>query len=679
MELESVFQKFSENRDSLLKIFNNAQGLFSALDLKSELAQLAKNFESLSRDSFKVLVIGEFKRGKSTFINALLGEEVLPAFSIPCTAVINEIKYAAEKRAVLHFASPLPAQMPELADDVKRHIANHQGEKEIPPMEIPVDRIEEFVVIPDPGKDQAESIAETPFSLVEIYWPIDLCKNRVEIIDSPGLNEHGTRTKVTTDYLSQVDAVIFVLSCSALASQSELQIINDTIIGSGHEEIFFVCNRFDEVRERDRQRLIDYGKKRLSDKTTLGDNGIHFLSALKALDAKVENNPAELSSSGFPELEKSLVSFLVNDRGKLKLLRPASALKRQINKVVREVIPLQKGMLQTDLLELEKRYEAEKPQLEEAERKRLVVRARIKNNCNNIREYVRKEVKAFMTSTARAVPCWLAEYTPEHKIKVASLENTKTQCSELTKELLSYVERRISTEQNQWAHDTLLPDVRNRIQEIYNNAQIDLASFLDTVDSIRDNLSPDGVTDDQRDVPPWERIVAAGAGWILWSPGSAIQGGQDGFKGLLKSLIPQFGAAFLLGFLGLTNPLIFIPALLGTGFLSAMSGNKKLTKTITEKVGQKIKDDLIASADENTEKMVAKISESLDEIVQQADNGMSAEIASIKANVQQILQVKQEGEENARKHEQILQEQQKQAASLLDALDEFSDSFYNIR
>ena len=80
MELESVFQKFSENRDSLLKIFNNAQGLFSALDLKSELAQLAKNSESLSRDSFKVLVIGEFKRGKSTFINALLGEEVLPAF-----------------------------------------------------------------------------------------------------------------------------------------------------------------------------------------------------------------------------------------------------------------------------------------------------------------------------------------------------------------------------------------------------------------------------------------------------------------------------------------------------------------------------------------------------------------------------------------------------------------------
>ncbi len=54
------------------------------------------------------MVLGEFKRGKSTFINALLGEEVLPSSAIPCTAVINEVKWGEQQRAILHFRYPLP-------------------------------------------------------------------------------------------------------------------------------------------------------------------------------------------------------------------------------------------------------------------------------------------------------------------------------------------------------------------------------------------------------------------------------------------------------------------------------------------------------------------------------------------------------------------------------------------
>ena len=54
----------------------------------SALLDLKKKLES---DNFKVLVIGEFKNGKSTFINSLMGDKVLPAYSTPCTAVINEV------------------------------------------------------------------------------------------------------------------------------------------------------------------------------------------------------------------------------------------------------------------------------------------------------------------------------------------------------------------------------------------------------------------------------------------------------------------------------------------------------------------------------------------------------------------------------------------------------------
>ncbi len=668
MEVTSIFQSYSENRQKLQEIFADANQLFTELGTQTELQQMLKNADSLNRDSFKVLVCGEFNRGKSTFINALLGEEVLPTDVVPCTAIINAIKYSEEKKAVLHFAQPLPEKMPKIAKDVAAHIAKYKNEHLIPPLEIPVDSIEEFVAIPDQYK--TASIFESPFSFVEIYWPIDLCKNRVEIIDSPGLNEHGTRTKVTTDYLSQVDAVIFVIACQSLASQSELQVISDSIIACGHEEIFFVCNCFDAIRDRDKPRIMEYAKNSLGDKTTL-DNGIHFLSALNALEAKMDNDDSLLEESGFPGLEKSLISFLVNDRGRLKLLRPAAALKRQVNTVLRETIPMQRGMLTTDLSALQKKYEEEKPKLDDAERRRLLVREKNTGKCVRIKDYVRREVKAYISTLAHEIPDLINGYETETSISFLSISNTKKQCEEMTKELMAKLEADISIKQKEWAQSVLLSEIENRIQDMYDSSQVDLEKFLKTIDEIKDSLSDNGVNDDQRDVPAWERIVAAGVGFALLFQGSIIQAGQEGFKGLVKSLLPQLGTALLLGFLGFTNPWIFIPALFATGGISAFLSNSKLEEKLREKLGNTVKESLLAASDEKAEKAMEKIAESLDAIVEQVDSGMKGEIDSIKENVDEILKVKKEGEEKAKAREQNLLAQQKKAEKIVDSIEEF--------
>jgi ribosome biogenesis GTPase A len=140
------------------------------------------NLQSIVQSTnFKVMILGEFKRGKSTFINALLGEEILPAFATPCTAIINEVKWGERQRAVLHFNQV-------------------DGQEKKEPKEIPVDEIEEYVVIKE-DVDQSQAINESPYEKLELFWPLELCKDRVEIIDSPGLNEHKTRQQVTESYL----------------------------------------------------------------------------------------------------------------------------------------------------------------------------------------------------------------------------------------------------------------------------------------------------------------------------------------------------------------------------------------------------------------------------------------------------------------------------------------------
>ncbi len=670
---------FSVNRTKLQGIYADADGLLEALKMDAERKGLSEARANLDADTFKVLVIGEFKRGKSTFINALLGEEVLPSFSIPCTAVINEIKYSEKKRAVLHFQSPFPSKRPKLADDVERHIAAHRGEKSIPPMEIPVERIEEFVVIPDPGKDQAESVSESPFAKVDIYWPIDLCKNNVEIIDSPGLNEHGTRTKVTTDYLSKVDAVIFVLSCSALASESELNVIDDAIIGGGHEDIFFVCNRFDEIRERERPRIIEYGHQRLGERTKLGSDGILFLSSRGALDAKLDKNSEALQASGFPKLEKELMSFLVHDRGRMKLLRPANALRRQLNKAIREVIPMRKAMLAKDVGELERKYEEAKPRLDAAEKRRAIIQSKIQVDALRMRTEAKDLMVRFVKDCADDVPEWLKTYTLKQSLTFFSRESTKSQCEKIAKEQLEFVQHKIAERQKEWGANVFQPRMEQGLASIKERTTVDMDDFFGIMDEVNTRIQSGDVTNNQRDVPGWERLIAAGVGWALVAPGSAIMGGLGGFKGLVKSILPQIGVCIGMVVLGVTNPFLLIPALLGTGGIQAMLSNKKMEEKLRAQIVKNIQDNLRKSADDSAEESAKKIEEKLGEFRAAIDTELSKEVQTIRESVEAILASKRKGEATSQAESAKLDDQFKATGNLLDQLDTLTDELTLIK
>ena len=86
-------EQFKSKKAELVELLDETTGIFKELKDESEVQSLEEIRSKLKDNNFKVLVIGEFKRGKSTFINALLQEEILPAYSVPCTAIINEIKF----------------------------------------------------------------------------------------------------------------------------------------------------------------------------------------------------------------------------------------------------------------------------------------------------------------------------------------------------------------------------------------------------------------------------------------------------------------------------------------------------------------------------------------------------------------------------------------------------------
>ena len=360
---------FQRNRQELVNLISRTQTVFKKLKIESWDQSLAQLNNKVQSEHFKVMVLGEFKRGKSTVINAMLGEEVLPAYAIPCTAVINEIKWGEERRAILHFRDPIPEPLPKKIPEQAMNHIQKTGGRDIPPLDIPYEELESYVAIPDPEKKkQKESVAETPYEKVELFWPLGLCKSGVEIIDSPGLNEDGARAKITNEYIPKVDAVLFVISCIAPVSESEMKVIDRNLHGAGHKDIFFIFNRFDQIRPRERERTVSYGQNALGDETSFGTDGIFFISALDALEGRLDKDDSMVEGSGILRLEKSLRRFLTDKKAKVKILQPARELANTIQEVRGGIIPAQCRILEESLEEVENRDQQIKIQLEEVER-----------------------------------------------------------------------------------------------------------------------------------------------------------------------------------------------------------------------------------------------------------------------------------------------------------------------
>lgn len=146
------YQDFQKKRDKLINIIQRLEAAVRSLNMKGWEENLHRLEARIRAENFKVLVLGEFKRGKSTFINALLGERVLPAYAKPCTAIINEVKWGEHRRALLHY---IPSESGPLK----------------PSLEIPVEEIQNYVVIQD-GFSQSEAINGSHYEKLELFWPL---------------------------------------------------------------------------------------------------------------------------------------------------------------------------------------------------------------------------------------------------------------------------------------------------------------------------------------------------------------------------------------------------------------------------------------------------------------------------------------------------------------------------
>lgn len=628
--------------------------------------------QKLENDNFKVLVIGEFKNGKSTFINALMGEKVLPAYSTPCTAVINEVVYGKEKRATLYFKDPLPEEMSlDIQPNALQHISEHGG-KNVPPIKLDVAELVNYVAISDPFKDQADSIKELPYSKVILEYPIELCHDGIEIIDSPGLNENGTRTKVTEEYLNQADAILFVFRCPKIAGASEMDYITDQIRARGHNDIFFICNAINQVPVDERDRLIKFGNKKLSPLTTLGENGIYYVDALGALNAKREKDEGKLETTGMLQFENALSEYLRNNRGKAKLMQIITPCSMFIDTLQAQHIKGYIASLNEDVEAVEKKIKDASPKLDLAEKRKDLVVKKIELAMQELANKIAELMNAQYGVVITKIPEIVDNMEIENHM-TANPFKQKSKKEALEKEVESKLEQFVQKEMGTWIKTDLKKTIDGFVDQLESELGEDIDIFYENLDEFRYEVS--GVRK-SKDISGFERVSATILGTIVGGPMYGALGASLGFGEIAKRSAITMGASLAAGAVLAFTPLGIAAittsatvALVGAGILQLATGGKALT----EKYKRQLKNSFIETLKNGREDGCRVYGENISKdvkgkftlVVQALDNEVQMERDKINA----LKQDKKNSEEERKKKLAQLRDFEQQLDGIKEDLD----------
>ena len=658
------YRAFRNRQAQLVAMFQKAQAFLDGLDMPRQSAVLQELEKKVRSDSFKIQVTGTFKNGKSTFINAFLGEDVLPAYALPCTAVINEVRYGKEKKAVLYFRDPLPDRLPaQIPGAVMAHMRKH-GMRKIPPVVIPYDRIEDFVVIPM-GTDPAQMLLESPYEKVILYWPMTLLQQGVQIVDSPGLNEHATRTRVTMEHLSKADAILFVLSAQSLCSKEEMSFLEHSLAAQGFHDLIFVVNRFDCIPERERPVIQRYAHEKLERYTSFGANGIFFTSALEALEAKKSRDDARLKASGMVKLEMGLSKFLVEQKGKTKLAQPA----RQLGQILQQetlgrTIPRHRKILESQIEDVKKRYQAAMPRIEllEEQKERLQLRMtmQIEEHHNDFEQAAREDIAALSEMIGK----WTEEFTPTTKLGAIP---SKLKIQSLVKELTTHLSGMIEKHQNDWRVRVLGKMIDDTSEKIFQPAQADVDAMLGRLDSISDEVSGIRQQDTTLSRPGADELPVSkfAVGDLDESVLSGVSGSNKSFA---TTAAIEVGAGLLLGMFGLLSPAVLMAMVFSTLAVGSQSNAKaadKVKKQIVEQMQQQLQKEAPNFAKSVADDVSDRFMSSADRLIGVVD----AHIDGAQAQMQALIAEMEQGKEHIRQRQQALSVAEQNVVKLKQDLD----------
>ncbi|MEH2328398.1 dynamin family protein [Nostoc sp.] len=611
------------------------------LSLERDIEDITIASKNLRKGVFRLLVLGDMKRGKSTFLNALIGENLLPSDVNPCTAVLTVLRYGPEKKVTIHFND---GKSPQQLD-----FQNFKYKYTIDPTE--AKKLEQ---------DKKQAFPDVDYAVVE--YPLTLLEKGIEIVDSPGLNDTEARNELSLGYVNNCHAILFVMRASQPCTLGERRYLENYIKGRGLT-VFFLVNAWDQVREslidpddveelkasEDRLRQVfnaNLAEYCSVEGQNIYDERVFELSSIQALRRRLKNPQADLEGTGFPKFMDSLNTFLTRERA-IAELRQVRTLARLACNHTREAVARRLPLLDQDVNELKKRIDSVEPEFNKLTGIRDEFQKEIINTRDTQARTISESFRSYVLNLGNTFESDFLRYQPELNL-FDFLSSGKREAFNTA--LQKAFEQYITDKSAAWTL-TAEEDINAAFRELSRSAAQYGASYSQVTDKITEKLTGQNVkvnpstTAEEDNSPGWAKWAM---GLLSLSKGNlagfALAGAGFDWKNILLNYFTVIGVGGIITavtgiFLG---PIGFALLGLGVGFLQADQARKELVKTAKKELVKH----LPQVAHEQSQVVYNAVKECFDSYEREVSKRINDDIVSRKSELDNLVKQKQTREIN---------------------------------
>jgi GTPase SAR1 family protein len=284
-----------ETYQNLTNYLKSALGILE-LDKNSQLYRDTTSIcDYLAKPTFQIAVFGPFNYGKSTLLNAMLGNRALPIDLVPTTGAAIYVNYGDELHAKITLKDG--TEVSEAGTDVLKRYA-----------------------ILDDNRQMRDDV-----TAVNVYCPHPFLKTGVELLDLPGTNDRQEQDNLVRDKLLTADLVVQVLDARKLMTLGEREHLRDWLSDRNINTVVFVANFLNLLEPEDQKqvynRLLFVAE---SFRSNLPNNisNIYRVDALPALRARLKGDVAAAQTTGIAMFESALQSIVASQQEQLAVKLP---------------------------------------------------------------------------------------------------------------------------------------------------------------------------------------------------------------------------------------------------------------------------------------------------------------------------------------------------------------------
>jgi ribosome biogenesis GTPase A len=279
--------------------------------------------QRLMEARFFVACLGQFKRGKSTLLNALVGQSILPVGVVPVTSVVTILHYADNPTATVRFGDGHVEQV--AVDAIAMFIDERQN----------------------PGNRRGAA-------LVDVALPSPILRDGLCLVDTPGLGSvHALNTEATRAFVPRTDVAMIVVGPDPPISRDELELIEE--VGREAGELIVLLNKADQASAQQLREVIEFTRTTIENALGRAIGKILEISALERLNQErptrewneLENDLRRLSSKARRQLVETAGLRAVRRLGQrvnIELIHRDDALRKPIGEIKARVTRLRTAL-----------------------------------------------------------------------------------------------------------------------------------------------------------------------------------------------------------------------------------------------------------------------------------------------------------------------------------------------